>query len=288
MKRTLVSVFALIIIAAATVIYFRSALLKEPDTPPSRQASTTQPPSNTSSSPPSPILNETDEGLTDPHSDRPHIFTLGDFDIEVQFEDEELPPAGKRVIASDLNLVYDHLELDQLIERPVAPGGQLVRQISFAGKGRYWPDQLDEFGTIIGTESTQRLLVGPETSDHYRTAMEFTKSYSKEIKQLPKSLNNIHSLAQSSDLEVSDAKSAFILNTPTARQLKDDDFVKNLHALKGGKIRPPSILDYRLLTLGETEYLAAETVLLYADQGSIRHAERINVAFEGGSWKLLF
>ena len=214
---------------------------------------------------------------------------------DLNFEDQSIPDESKRLICSDLNLVFGHIpriEIDKLVTVITTQDGNILdRRIRFEGAPQtmVWNKifyQTGYFGCLLRGASDTELFIPRLVSKAYLRAIEIVKMNEEAMIRLGKFLERMNRIATE---PIEDVRGIFVFSDDNKIAEGGTAKVDPLEFAKawGGKFyRAPSILDFMDTTGHDFSKYGVLSVKTYIIEPE-RFTETPPLVYTDGKWKFL-
>ena len=233
------------------------------------------------------------------------LFKLGKDTFPVMFEDDKLSNTIKHVVINDMNLIFKHLKNYKIVDRSskIKVNDRFIQSnkgLSFYGKGQYWPDAYNYFGSLIEKNGNYFLSITTHLTDAYKMALSLKNDNKETYKDLNNFIDNYNSSLSKElnnfldhhNLSLSEGSIEESIDT-LFYFYKSASYMKNYFLKKPKKLfkqfnhhrmRKPSLLDLKKSQLNSKNKLIAATYLLDDFDFPIL---KIYLIYDQNRWKII-
>lgn len=211
--------------------------------------------------------------------DIPHVVAISEATLPLSFQDGDVSPKIRSLIASDLTLIYDR-----------ASGGPVVAEqkgihtrykIEFKEASENVPYVVESnFGYIEKNGDITSYLVSTELSNAYRKGLELSSKHSEEITNFYLFLKKIKEIKPA---DIKEHGVELLLPIFIDRKLLPGERLELLEFLRGAVLFKPNILNFRTEVYGEERLLV---VRIFVQGEEDTFTGNIEFIFHEDKWKL--
>jgi hypothetical protein len=208
------------------------------------------------------------------------IFKVGESVYRLKFESDSLDEESRREIAQSLNLVYGHLKIEKHLSS-ITPNSD--GHLSFTGKGRYWPKNLNGFGAFVKSGNEISVLVSEALTKDYFVQKALVENSGTSVSELEAFVAQI----SKGQLDTEELDKVVALVSIPEGSISNEQLKKQFQALTKGVLRRPSIFEFQNQEINGETSLIAQSVYLDYEGEDVSFAEKMAFIFKQGRWQLV-
>jgi hypothetical protein len=214
-------------------------------------------------------------------------FTIGETSFPVAFENDLTSQELKQILINDMNHIFSHFKNYRIVDRKTnihieGKHLQSTKALFCYGKGKYWPDEYNNFGALILKNNTYHLVIPQILTEAYERSMALKQKHQLQYKALDDFISKVNTLSKMNSNEI-ELDKLFDFNNAKSKKFYLNHPDHLLSQLSKYRIRKPALLDYHIKS-GENKQLVAVTYFL--DNNEIPIFETALI-FKNNMWKIM-